>query len=587
MLNYQTELNQVRIYHCLISEREILRYENHNLEDVVTPVNIQRYAELLRESGYDDEKSQYLVQGFREGFSIEYEGPENVRRKAPNLKLTAGDEVDLWNKVMKEVKLKRFAGPFKDPPFEYFIQSPIGLVPKDGGNDSRLIFHLSYPRGVPAGEEGSSVNINTPPSKCKVKYPDFADAVRRCLEEGKFCFVAKSDMVSAFRNLGVLKRHWRFLLMIAKCPVDNKIYWFVDKCVLFGSSASCKIFQSFSDSVAHIVQWKINNGKKVINYLDDYLFAALLKIVCDEQVKTFLKVCEEINFPVSLEKTFWGTTQLTFLGFLLDTVRQLILIPREKLSKAMNLVQHVLHKHNRKITVLQLQKLCGYLNFISRAVLPGRAFTRRLYAFINPKLKQYHHIRVNSEMRMDLEIWSQFLSHQSAFARSFIDFSEIKTADEILFYTDASKNPLLGFGGFCMKSWMIQRWDYDFITTNDSSIQFLELYAVVAAAIAWLNRFKNSRIVIFVDNESVVNMLNSMTSSCKNCMNLIRIVVLLQMTLNIRLFAKHVKSENNDLADDLSRFRLRKFFKKAGHYVEKNPTPVPNQIWPMSKVWDI
>ena len=45
---------------------------------------------------------------------------------APNLKLTVGNETILWNKVMKEVKAKRYAGPFT----EDFIQSPIGLVPK-------------------------------------------------------------------------------------------------------------------------------------------------------------------------------------------------------------------------------------------------------------------------------------------------------------------------------------------------------------------------------------------------------------------------------------------------------------------------
>ena len=80
--------------------------------------------------------------------------------KAPNIKLRIGSETELWNKVMKEVKLKHFAGPFKDIPYEEdFIQSPIGLVPKDNGKDTRLIFHLSYPR---TGPGSTSVNANTP-----------------------------------------------------------------------------------------------------------------------------------------------------------------------------------------------------------------------------------------------------------------------------------------------------------------------------------------------------------------------------------------------------------------------------------------
>ena len=50
----------------------------------------------------------------------------------------------MWCKLMKEVGLGRVAGPFDTIPFNYFIQSPIGLVPKDGGLETRPIFHLSH-----------------------------------------------------------------------------------------------------------------------------------------------------------------------------------------------------------------------------------------------------------------------------------------------------------------------------------------------------------------------------------------------------------------------------------------------------------
>ena len=123
----------------------------------------------------------------------------------------------------------------------------------------------------------------------------------------------------------------------------------------------------FSDSVAHIVRYFTK--KQVINYLDDYLFAALVKALCNGQVSMFLKVCAMINFPVALEKTFWGTTTLTFLGLLIDTVRQVVCIPYEKVQRALNLIEQVLQKKSKKITVHQLQKLCGFLNFLCRAVI--------------------------------------------------------------------------------------------------------------------------------------------------------------------------------------------------------------------------
>ena len=72
---------------------------------------------------------------------------------------------------MVEVKTKRYAGPFEKVPYKYFIQSPIGLVPKDKGKKTRLIFHLSYPK------TGDSVNSGIPEDLCSVEYPDFMDAV--------------------------------------------------------------------------------------------------------------------------------------------------------------------------------------------------------------------------------------------------------------------------------------------------------------------------------------------------------------------------------------------------------------------------
>ena len=84
-----------------------------------------------------------------------------------------------------------------------------------------------------------SVNANTPETLCSVNYPDFNEAIQLCLREGKGCKIAKSDMKSAFRNLGIKKEHWKFLIMKAVSPSDGKTYYFVDKCLSFGASISC------------------------------------------------------------------------------------------------------------------------------------------------------------------------------------------------------------------------------------------------------------------------------------------------------------------------------------------------------------
>ena len=270
---------------------------NLDLETIVTPVNIANLKELFDQSGYDKGKADFLIQGFSQGFDIGYAGPREVKQTSPNLKITVGSEEELWNKVIKEVKLKRYAGPFKMIPFEHYIQSPIGLVPKDNGRDTRLIFHLSYPRN---GK--TSLNANTPQEICTVKYGDFNKAIQICLAEGKSCRIGKSDMKAAFRNLGIRKLDWPLLVMKCKNSADDITYYFVDKCLPFGSSRSCALFQAFSDAITYLVRWRC--GKKNVNYLDDFLFCALLKAVCDGQIDCFLKICQYINFPVSLDKTF-------------------------------------------------------------------------------------------------------------------------------------------------------------------------------------------------------------------------------------------------------------------------------------------
>ena len=121
---------------------------------------MQAYQGLLLESGYDEDKANFLIDGFKNGFDIGYKGKLEVKIKSQNLRFRGvGNKIVLWNKVMKEVKELRYAGPFREIPFPYYIQSPIGLVPKDG-TDTRLIFHLSHPRG-----RGTSVNANTPKDK--------------------------------------------------------------------------------------------------------------------------------------------------------------------------------------------------------------------------------------------------------------------------------------------------------------------------------------------------------------------------------------------------------------------------------------
>ena len=333
-------------------------FENFNLVDPITPVDVDTLERLLKDSYYSEAETSFLVNGFRYGFELGYTGPKMVKQSAHNLKIRVGNETILWNKVMKEVKLKRFAGPYNTIPFEYYIQSPIGLVPK-GEDDTRLIFHLSYP------QNGNSVNAGIPKDKYSVVYKDFSQAIQACLELGIGCKLSKLDMKSAFRILCMRPDQFWLLVLKAKSPIDGKTYYFIDKCLPFGSSISCAHFQRFLDAVAHLVRHRLGLPQKAkipVNYLDDFLFTALTKALCDGQLDTFLAICAEINFPVSMDKTFWSTSIIVFLGLLIDAERQIVAIPVDKVERATHLIQDILAR--RTTTVKSLQRLTGYPNFL-------------------------------------------------------------------------------------------------------------------------------------------------------------------------------------------------------------------------------
>ena len=263
-----------------------------------------------------------------------------------------------------------------------------------------------------------SLNAATPVNKCLVQYPDMDRAIETCLaldlwenQGDGTIYYSKTDVQSAFRILPLNKNSYKWLLMKATNPVNGKTYYFVEKCLPFGASISCAHFQRFSNALRHIFEKKTGSVMIVTNYLDDFLFVVNTKEKCDKLVRRFLKICDRLGVPIAKEKTEWGATKMVFLGLLLDGVNRLVTVPQEKVVKVTNWLNHMVSK--RQARVKELQGLAGLLNFITRAIVPGRAFTRRMCAKFSDKLevlKPYRHITLDREFKEDCRVWLQFLS---------------------------------------------------------------------------------------------------------------------------------------------------------------------------------
>ena len=609
---------------------------NTNLQEIVTPIKVDVYRSYLQNANFDKKKSEFLVNGFTHGFDIGYRGPLLRQDTAANIPIRIGSEAEMWDKLMAEVKLGRHAGPFTEIPFENYVQSPIGLVPK-AGNKTRLIFHLSYDFDK---EKHRSINFYTPKEWCTVKYNDLDYAIRTCLnltgklrrqppacgDEADCCdeadnqhtysaevdsegnslfmrditehvldkiYMSKSDLMSAFRILPVLPSQRRFLILKCKYPGSQKFMFFIEKNLRFGSSISCARFQLFSDSLKCLIEHATDRYFTCTNYLDDYMFISKDEEECNGMVRRFLSLCHEIGCPVSLEKTEWASTSMVFLGVLLNSENHTLSIPEDKRIKALNLINFAIDK--KKMTVRFVQQLAGTLNFLNRAIVPGRVFMKGMYEKLKLRdnkgdpLKQYHHVNLKGKFIDDCLVWKQFLQNASAveLCRPFVDINSFASAKELNFYSDASLNENFSFGAIFGDRWIAGLWGKDFIATEKPSIEFLELFALVAALLTWGNssELSNTRVVIFCDNQAMMSMVNNLASNCHQCMKLIRILTLNNLQFNRRVFVKYVKSKENVLADAISRTNWSKFWSYTPKTMKRCPDSLPAQIWPVTKIW--
>ena len=308
-----------------------------------------------------------------------------------------------------------------------------------------------------------SLNANTNKDRCKVKYRDLDHAIQNCIGllarmrasgEGDLPLVfTKSDLTSAFRILGLKVSNFCWLVLKAEDPRTGKMVFFVDKCLPFGTSISCALFQKFSDVLQFITQYRINGNiyEVLTNYLDDFLFLAASILECNSQVLIFLNICESIGCPVSLEKTEWGTYVIIFFGILLNGIYRYLCVPVDKKNKVLQSLHWFLD--HRKATIKQIQALTGLLNFLNKAIVSGRAFTRQIYVkltLVDSKgrpLWEVHHVKIDKEFKDDCEVWVRFLSNDvegSALCRLFIDLHQFDMVETLNFYSNASG--VIGFG---------------------------------------------------------------------------------------------------------------------------------------------
>ncbi|XP_077977132.1 uncharacterized protein LOC144432735 [Glandiceps talaboti] len=520
---------------------------------VVTPVRVEMLRKYLQ--GYPAQLNNYLLEGFSDGFLINFFG-KHVNFQASNLKSALANPEIVQKKLQKELEAGRLAGPFLSPPFPVFRVSPLGVVPKKDPNEFRLIHHLSYPAG-------SSVNDGIPHKFASVQYATVDRAIEIIKTLGRGCFLAKTDIRSAFRIIPVSPKVQHLLGL----SWEGKFYY--DRCLPMGCSASCQIFESFSTAMEWISLHKYG-AMVVIHILDDFLFLADTHHKCLSDLTNFLSLSSDLGVPIAHEKTAGPSTCLTFAGIDLGTIAMEAMLPYDKLRKCCTLIDNFLSR--KSVKLVELQSLIGTLNFACRVIVPGRPFLRRLIDLTVGIKAKHHHIKLSQETKADLNTWKHFIGNFNGKTMFFEEKWE--TSVSLHLYTDAAQS--LGFGAIFGPHWLFGEWPASWKLHN---IATLEMYQIMLSLRVWGHKLANRQVMFFSDNQAVVEVLNRQTARDRQLMVFIRDIVPVCLKLNIMFRAKHIPGQFNTKADYLSRLQVARF-KAETTVSDYYPTAIPVDLLP-------
>ena len=483
--------------------------------------------------------------GFRIGAN-----PEALLRPASRNMLSAQQHPDVISEYLQsETQKLNILGPFPPHKLQEVHINRFRVIPKKHQPGKwRLITDLSFP-------EGASVNDAIDPRLCSLKYVTVEQVAKKAMQLGIGSLIAKIDIKSAYRLIPVspLDRHYLGMQW------EGQVY--VDGMLPFGLRSAPKIFNAVADAL----EWCIarEGVEDIYHYLDDFATLGLPNSEqCGWNLHTLQSVCQKLGIPLAAEKQAGPSTTIEFLGITIDTIRQELRLPYDKLERLQSLLGE--WKRRKSCTRRELESLIGVLQHACTVVAPGRTFLRQVIALLNVAKQPHHHIRLNAAFRSDLTWWRIFAANWNGSAL-------VVRADggKAQVVTDASGT--WGCGGWSGTEWFQLAWD-------DKSMQLhiaiKELVPILIAVMIWGQKWRGYTVAVFCDNEAVVAILGSQYCKEPTLMHMLRVLFFAEAHYQFRLVAQHIPGTRNTLADHLSRNQLNEFQKKFLS-ANKHASPVP------------
>ena len=331
---------------------------------------------------------------------------------------------------------------------------------------------------------------------------------------GRGTLIAKIDIKAAYRLVPVNPQDRLWLAT----KWDGGMY--IDCMLPFGLRSAPKIFNALADALEWVVAKE--GVEHIYHYLDDYAMVGPPdSTACQCYLDTMTRVCSDLGVPLAPEKQEGPSTIITFLGIEIDTVRQRLRLPKEKLERLITLIHELERK--KACTRQELESLIGSLQHACTVVRAGKSFLCRIISLLSVTRHKHHHIRLNKEFRSDILWWKVFAAHWNGTSIIVSDSSEC-----LEMTSDASGT--WGCGAWHLTEWFQLPWNVD---SCKLQIAVKELIPIIIGAVVWGPTWRGKNIRARCDNAAVVAIVNSRCSKEPLLMHMLGCLFFVEATISL------------------------------------------------------
>ena len=254
--------------------------------------------------------------------------------------------------IEKELRLGTIMGPYATSPFplQQTGISPMSTRSKKNSLSRRILVDLSWP------PDGDLVNSRIPKDTymdCPITlvYLTVDSICKQAFKVGSIAMGYHKDMSRAFKHI----------LTDPNCWSTMGIWWlqavFFEKSEVMGCRSALMACQKTTNCIRHFMA---NINYVIFNYIDDFMSVDHPNNI-HKSYQTLGNLLRDLGVQEALEKAVPPTTVIEFLGILFDLLRQLLILPQDKIRDIHDCL--CTWRSKQSATKKEMQQLAGKLQF--------------------------------------------------------------------------------------------------------------------------------------------------------------------------------------------------------------------------------